>query len=160
MSKNTMSQNIGKIKRHYTHEDFNPFDVMNFVYENCLSGGGGHSVAIVGYSDRFKNSTVSAWWHVMSSRQLLTGTKPPIPLDNHYTTHTGTVIKFISLPDHQDSQSKYQEIVDDNSQVLLCNKYKHPNLKSITRAHANTIDIYDFSGNNVDNSVDNQDNMN
>ena len=150
----TLSQFIGNIKREYTKDDFNPFHVMSSVYNTMLVGGVGSRVAIVGFGERYEEHMVRSWWHVLSSKNLISGDRPPVPVDGLFTTNNGCVIEFIGLTDTSENQVRFQEIMDRSQIVALCSRYEHPNLKTIIQSHSQTHDLYDFSQNNIAKVVD------
>lgn len=150
----TLSQFIGNIKREYSKEDFNPYSVMLNIYDNMLHVEGGSRVAVVGYGERFEEHIVKAWWHVLSSKGLIEGNRPPLPIDGHFVTHTGVIIQFVGLKDELQSQVRIQELIDQCRSIALCSKYVEPSIRSAIRASAQIVDIYDFSENNVEEVVD------
>lgn len=156
MSEKTLSQLIGNVKKEYTKEDFNPYDVMNYIYDNCLAGGPHSKIAVVGYSVRFQEEIVRAWHHVLKERNLIQGNLPPAPVDGRVTTHNGVIIQFVGMTDSDTNQQKYQRIMDDFTHVALCNKYVNPNLTSITRFYINTRTLYTFHNNNLKKDIDTQ----
>ena len=142
------------IKRLYDTDDFNPFNAMEFIYSRLLAGGPGSNVAIVGYGDRFQNHIVNAWHHVLYDMKLASRKHPPLPVDNRFVTHTGATLHWIEMKDLSSSQQALQVVMDQNSIVCLCSEYRHPNLRSLIRFHANTNSLYALSKNNPPKDVD------
>lgn len=134
-----------QIKRKYAQGDFNPFIAMTHVFENCLSRGVGHVVLIAGYSDRFVNDTVKAYYHVLMSKGL---TEMPPIIDREMVTHTGTRLRFVRFNDDTDSQMSFQTHCQQASIVVLCNKYSSAEMINVVRATNATKMMYDYSRNN------------
>lgn len=145
----SLSSLIGNIKRNYPHDDFNPFGVMNFIYDNCLTVSAGLNVTVIGHTERFQKDTVRAWHHVMASRELLTGAPIPYPEGGDVTTHTGVVIRFRSVPPGDINHQKMEVLIKSSRYVLLCSRYSSPTMKQVFRAYNNTVDIWDVSKNNI-----------
>lgn len=146
MTSNTVKSTIGNIKKKYTTEDFNPFKVMEWVYDMGLSGGVGTTVSLVGFTDRFCEDLPRAWWHVMIDRGFIDNkTAPPIPVAGEFKTHTGAIIKFVKMQDSESNHNAFRTVCETSNIVLLCNKYQSPTIRSISRFYNSTRHIYDFS---------------
>ena len=146
MSENTVKSTIGNIKKKFTTEDFNPFTVMEWVYDMGLSGGVGTKVSLVGFSERFKDHLVKSWWHVMLDRGIITNTTPPpIPVAGEFKSHTGAIISFIGMEDSESNHTKFRDICETSDIILLCSEYQAPTIRSISRFYNSTKSIYDFS---------------
>ena len=145
MSKKTVSSIIGNIKRNYTKDDFNPFMVMDFVYNHCLSRGAGSKVVIVGYGDRFSGSIIPAMHHVMASRKILTSPPVPYPIAGEITSHTGCIIRFVNIADSQHEQANIMRELNEADIAVMCKRYSHPVIKQVLRFKNPTMMIYDQS---------------
>lgn len=136
---------LGNIKRVYPVGDFNPYKAMDHVYKHCLSRGAGHTVLVVGYTDRFLKDTVKALYHVLMSNghQEL----PPF-FEKEVETHTGTRIRFVKAEDSTHAQMEFQRHCEEASVVVLCNRYKSPEMISVIRETDRITQMYDCSRNN------------
>ena len=145
MSNKTVSSIIGNIKRNYTKDDFNPFKVMDFVYDHCLSMGSGSKVVIIGYGERFSGSIIPAMHHVMASRKILTNPPVPYPVADEITSHTGCIIRFINITDSQHEQASIMRELNEANIAVLCKRYRHPVIKQVLRFKNPTMLIHDQS---------------
>jgi hypothetical protein len=147
-----ISNIIGKVRRTYSKEDFNPFAAIDYIYNHCLSSGEGHVVSVIGHSERFQNDIVRAFQHVLVHRGIISKDDPiPIPnkLGEVQAVPSKTTLRFVCIPDSPDHQSKFIQTCKESSYVALCNKYESPIFKNVIREKSQTIPLYDFSRNNV-----------
>lgn len=142
---------IGRIKKHYKDEPYNPFKAMDYVFEVGICHGHGHTVTMVGHHDLFLKETLRAMWHVQRDRGILKeGDKPQLPdRMNEVTTHTGTIVRFVGLSDNSKNQQRLEEICKESTVTVLCSEYKEPVMRNIIRSSAATRLIYDVSKNNL-----------
>lgn len=146
MSENTEIETVGYIKRKYSPDEFNPFKVMEWVYDVGLSGGVGTTISLLGFTDRFCEDLPKAWWHVLKDRGLLLPhTPPPIPVAGEFVSHTGAIIRFIEMQDSEASHNGFYDVCGKSDIILLCNKYQAPSIRSISRFMSSTKSIYNFS---------------
>lgn len=133
------------IKRVYPTNDFNPFHVMDFLYNTHINLGVGTRILVVGYSERFTSHIGDGLRHAAMSRSL----EVPKALDNIVKLHTGAVIEFLVAGDVYLNRQVFEEACDRSTHVALCNKFNSPEFLNIIRDQAATKVIQDFSQNNL-----------
>lgn len=150
MAQTTVNAALGNIKRNYSKEDYNPFKMMEYIYDNCLHQGAGHTVLIVGYSDRFVNESLRAWQHVLVDKKLLKDGDPipTLSATQEFVTHTGTVLQFKFFKDEAQHQMAFYEATKGVTTLALCSEYKSPDFLNVIREAQADSNVYDFSKNN------------
>ena len=155
MSKKTISQIIGNVKKNYSTEDFNPFAAISYIYDYCITDGVGSTIAIVGHTPRFKSQMVKAWQHLMFSRKLIVGDTPPWPDRlGRFETHTGAIIHFIGINDRHDNVQRINTTLKENQAIVFCSPYHNPGIKCAIHFATNSKKLMDVSRNNLPKVVD------
>lgn len=147
----SLSKAIGNVKRKYDQNDFNPFTALEFVFDKCMMNGAGHTVLLVGWSERFQNDTLRALNHVMFSRKMIGGDDPVVQPDRtgDLTLDNGITLRFKSIPDNWQKHVEFKEQCDQADIIVLCSSYACPDMRNILREANATKLVYDVSTNNL-----------
>ena len=133
-----------RIKRSYPVDDFNPYGVIKYAYDNYVPRGLGTKILVVGYSPRFTGHIGNALRHVTRELQL----ERPHVFENMTTLHSGATMEFLVINDEGKNQQALEDAIDRSTNILFCNKFNCPEILSVVHFKQNLVTFEDFSENN------------
>lgn len=140
-------ENKPQIKRKYGADDFNPYQVGLWLFENVYFRGPEARVFLVGKTERFNEHIIKGLMDALKDKGVPSDDLPVVGQYNgfvEFTTHHGTVVRIASLEDAQYTHAHFEVHCKWANYIGLCYKYQHPSWLNIVRAYSKTKSMYSF----------------